>query len=149
MCLKSEYFTSAKERDKAMAPCVAKRDIKVYKKVTSYSSLREKGKNFFSPHRSFEYTKGFHYYQEGDDKFKITRRYNGPCRFFFEVDMGLHAWRTKEKASQSTGRFTFEMIIPKGSLYYKGSNGDIVADQLIFPKNAKYVPVGNTRSHRK
>lgn len=99
-------------------PTIARRDITVYKRL--YST----GK---APYRDFYYKKGFHYYQEGEP-FSFIR--NGS---FVKVREGLHAFVSEKRASESwVGVKTVKMIIPKGSKYYRGDNGDIVSDNLIW-----------------
>lgn len=125
---------------------VTKQDMIVYKTLY-YKYLHNEGQKwknqygsgivntkFTSPYCNFEYELGYHYYQEGKDKF--TYDYNNSCTEFY-VNKGLHAWLSQKTAeSRRAGNIVVECIIPKGSEYFKGEY-DIVSDNLILVKIVK------------
>lgn len=75
---------------------------------------------------------------------KIVRRYGGNSRLIFE---GVHALTSLKSAMHAAngvyvgyGRaVVYAMYIPKGAKYYLGTDGDIVANKLMFPKKAKQL----------
>lgn len=126
MCLTSKRYNTEKERNIAMKPLIAKKDFKVYKILQEFT-LR-------SPYKNFKYEKGFHYYE---DK-KLVPRIGINMGYYFVVNEGLHCFKDKIKAINYMNGWLFnckiyEMIIPKGSKYFIGYDGDIATDNLIFP----------------
>lgn len=64
-------------------------------------------------------------------------------RPFEEVREGLHSWRTLSRAythCRVLGAIIFPAIIPKGSKFYYGRNGDIVSNQLVVYKSMDDIP---------
>lgn len=101
---------------------VAKKDIPVYKLLT----LNRDG-TFESPVREFPYTLNTVMVSPLET---LTRR-------TISVDLGLHAFRDRNHAfssllySHSIRTLVLKAIIPKGSLYIKGVEGEIISNQLI------------------
>lgn len=56
----------------------------------------------------------------------------------YSVHKGLHTYRKREAAFAYRGG-TFHAIIPKGSQYYLGCEGDIVSNQLIVTQKVKDI----------
>lgn len=108
----------------------AKTDIVVYKWLVERRNWSYKeGKivsTYLSPHRSYEYHRGTHYYQTGTGAFTFR-----PYGNSLEVNAGLHAYT---KRPRNPDRSYFKMIVPKGSTYFISWDGkEIVSDNLIFP----------------
>lgn len=126
MCLTSKRYNSREKRNIAMKPLIAKKDMTVYKILKKF--------NLRSPYKNFRYEKGFHYYE---DK-KLVPRIGINIGYYFTVNEGLHCFKDKIKAINYMDVWLndceiHEMIIPKDSKYFIGSNGDIATDNLIFP----------------
>lgn len=118
MCL----FTEQKE------PKIADKDIIVYKvgKITN--------KQFISPYQYYSYTKN-ELQREIKIHSEITHIING--YYYRVVDEGYHAYLTFRRALNSfylIGKHIGKFIIPKGSKYYIGDDGDgdIVSSQIIY-----------------
>lgn len=54
--------------------------------------------------------------------------------FNWEVDEGFHSYWTEAAISdiQKAGREIFYAVIPEGSNYYIGTDGDVVSDRLVI-----------------
>lgn len=123
MCL-TIFFTDSYRKARIRERKIADKDIIVWK------NLRKAGNGIFkSPHQEFIYERGFLYFQTG-----IQFSYFD-CGYKMEVQRGLHSWKTRKEAQiqKNWPCITFEMVIPKGSIYYEGYLGDIVSNQLWFP----------------
>lgn len=104
----------------------AKKDIKCYKVLETYKGRRYKFRSPFMDHK---------YYFNTLYKAKlVSEGVHGSD--LIRIDEGLHAFTSKEEARMLQGRsrvlFIFKAIIPKGSLYCKGLDRDIVSNQLII-----------------
>lgn len=129
MCLiVNKTWKSLKTAKKSSIP-VAKEDIKVYKLLQKRTNL--------SPYQMAKYEKGK---LHESPIIRYIRVSLFPHGCYYKVEQGLHAYRTIEKAKS---RFSYqeryckvvEMIIPKGSKYYIGTNDDIVSNKLYWPKD--------------
>ena len=111
---------------------IATEDIKVWKCLEIKNKSNTTGR---APYRGTLYKEGelkkvkafgFGYYQHDDGKWDV------------DIDQGLHACTTYQTATwlKSSDRFIVEMIIPKGTKYFKGDDNDIVSLQLLWPKKA-------------
>ena len=110
---------------------IAKRDIPVFK------VLRRVGINLCSPYQDVRYeqgkTKRVKLQHEPSHKYQWWRARN--------IDIGLHAFVNKTNAEDlarkvqglsTAAAVLVDMIVPKGSAYYLGTNGDIVSSRLKF-----------------
>ncbi len=109
----------------------ANKDIIVYKLL-----LKKKARNgtfkYISPFKEFQYKKGEHYYQT-DDWCTATVVSVGSMGFYLEINEGLHSYLNPFFASTwYNNSVLVKMVIPKGSRYFMGQNGDIVSDNLIW-----------------
>lgn len=101
---------------------VAETDILVYKKL-----IRE---NNLTPYQYYKIEKNTHYYQKGR-KFTFNF-YKWFGRYRLEIYEGLHSLINITNMWSHTSIKRVKAIIPKGSLYLKGEENDIVSDNLIF-----------------
>jgi hypothetical protein len=80
---------------------------------------------------------------ENDDYFSVVQNYRWePDRLVTvkiikkheEINEGLHAYRTLLTARQSIYLYKIikKVVIPKGSEYYLGKDGDIVSNQMML-----------------
>lgn len=131
MCL---TFTGFKTREEARKfynnPKIAKKDINVYKALKPLSSHQGK-----SPHKSFYYDQGTHYYNVGR---KFSAKILKPWHtWVVDIHQGLHACTHLERVKIHSQHYV-RMIIPKGSKYYVNHIAkEIVADNLIWPHTRK------------
>ena len=123
MCLTIKGFRTRKEA-REFQPFIAKKDIKVYKVLNVFDC---------SPYRNFKYEKGYHY------STKFTKYFSRWVNWVIRINSGLHAYRSFTKAEENRSNNYYPsdykvvtMYIPAGSKYYKGINGDIVSDNLIW-----------------
>lgn len=97
------------------AMSVATKNITVYKKLSHGNSSPVKG----------------HRYKAGVLKKKVTLHLS----IYGSVSEGYHAYVSKKEAKRHLWHGTtskiVKMTIPKGSGYYRGNNGDIVAERLF------------------
>ncbi len=132
MCLIVNKNFKTKTEAKKYKHLIAKEDIKVYKILEACGNDRTKG---YAPYYNFLYEKGFQY---TEDKFEIDYNLNSNNEYFITVEQGLHALATNKKKyirmflECRLNGMCVEMIIPKGSKYYLGTNNDIVTDNLIW-----------------
>lgn len=103
---------------------IAKDNITVYKK------LWKLGKDYVSPHRCFPYEKGTHYYQDGN--WCTFNTMYTTCGIQLEINEGLHAYLNPIFVTLGNDMVVVKMIVPKGSKYFIGIDGDIVANNLIW-----------------
>src|SRR5690349_7303264 len=112
MCLTvAQRYASKKEAIEACkSPLIAKKDITVYKGLKKVNDTTG-----VSPHRRFEFKKGFHYYQD-DDTFGFTVK---PSLFEWVITIreGLHACQKKRRAVTHS-QYVVKMIVPKGAKYF-------------------------------
>lgn len=139
MCLTLNYNNLSAAYKARKNPLVAKQDIVVFKMLKKVGDGRKT--KYQSPYRTFEYNRGTHYYEEKGNEFG-KKVYASWGKVTMDINQGLHAYTTLEKADmeayRSSNLVIFKMIIPKGSLYYINVNSrEIVADNLIFPYNAR------------
>jgi hypothetical protein len=127
MCLRiyEDFRTRRKAREFMDSPKIATKDILVWKVIES---------NGVSPYRYFKYEKGYHYYQTGKKPFGFKLQ-QGFCRWFIEINMGLHSCksinRAKEVQGLSSTRKVVKMYIPKGAKYFENER-EYVSDQLVW-----------------
>jgi len=132
MCLVvKKKFKDLKDA-KAYKPLIATKDIKVYKILDLLTDVGGK-----APYRGFRYQKGFQYTES-----KLELCYDlFNSKYEINVDQGLHAYVKRDcpeirnylssyYSNNESG--VVEMIIPKGSIYYLGTNNDIVTNNLIW-----------------
>lgn len=127
-------------------PKIAQDDIEVWKVLT------DKG---LSPYRDYQYHPGM-------NKPACAKTVPVPVEQEYINGGYLHAYKTKEKAELCTkirsyektvnlaGDITFvqvykeyvvqRMLIPKGSIYYDGADGDICAERLHWPEEGAVHP---------
>lgn len=134
MCLTTKGFPTKKEALKYKKEGeILKKDLIVYK------ILNKTRTGYFSPFQDTQYERGYHYYQtEKPFTFSGVRRKWFSYVYGFTIDRGLHSYVNKIIAEDShayrrcmNGRVV-KMVIPKGSKIYRGINGDIVSDNLIW-----------------
>lgn len=99
----------------------AKNDIEVYKVLTSHNK---------SAVKRFQYKRGIVYPYIGLEPVETFRS---------SIHAGYHSFKTKDRAELNRSFWHHEcrvvkFIIPKGSKYYLGTNGDIVSTRIKFPK---------------
>lgn len=133
MCLTIKELIPNRVNAKNPKPLIAKEDIRVWKGLHMQTT-----RTGITPHQNFQFEKGQHYYQEGNDfTFKVgtkTSTYvNGKVVRGYEVSVyeGLHACTTRSKAFDHAP-WVVPMTIPKGARYFLGKKGDIVSNQLIW-----------------
>lgn len=110
----------------------ADKDIEVWK-----SAREMKGKRYYTPHKYMIIKKGMHYYQtDKEPKFTFISEYGNATRYSewtgcleINVHVGLHSYTDKTLCNDD---IALKAIIPKGSRYLQGNNGDIVSDNLII-----------------
>lgn len=131
MCLYLKKTFPNKEAAKAYMqnPPLTKRNIVVWKGLERHH-INPSRNTLKSPYNSFIYEKGNHYYQTGQKfTFSISKGYNG--RYSVTINRGLHACISSE-AAHKHGSHAVEMVIPKGSILFRGMSNDIVTDNLIW-----------------
>ncbi len=138
MCLtlKRNYTTYRGAKRASERPKIAKKDIVVYKILKNRRVGLSGRPAWATVYQNFKFSKGYHYYQEvykSEGEFGISFKQDS-LGVRVRIDEGLHAWTTKSTASRNCFGDVkiFEMIIPKGSKYYLGRNGDIVSNNLIW-----------------
>ena len=103
-------------------PKIAQNDIEVWKVLTD---------DGLSPYLDYPYHPGMN---------KPTEQSVVPVPVEqSQIDFGyLHAYRKKEKAElnlfEPVGYMVQRMLIPKGTVYYEGDDGDICAECLYWPE---------------
>ena len=106
-------------------PRIAQDDIEVWKVLTDEG---------LSPFQDYQYHLGINKPAEQ----KVT-----PVEQLLIDDGYLHAYRKKEKAELNAFKYTriigaehvvHRMLIPKGTAYYEGNNGDICSECLYWPE---------------
>ena len=127
MCLITSHFYH-KENSKHNVKClVAKEDILVYKCLDCEDGV------YCTPFRYMPivFTKGKYVY----NKVNMPK---SKCEWNDTIGVGIHAYSTKNAAialSKSfywgNGTSMHYAVIPKGSNFYIGNNGDIVSNNLI------------------
>lgn len=133
MCLNSKKrFKTSKEAGEYKGE-IAKKDIVVYKVLDRATETCGQ-----APYQSdFYYEKGMHY-TESELKIVVQKGLNDYC---LQIHQGLHAFVSKNNHGineymamhkKHCGSKAIEMIIPKGSIYYLGTNNDIVTNNLIW-----------------
>ena len=109
-------------------------DRLVYKGLDGFGTRTKgarKGKQHgCSPHRSMNYDEGYHYTEK-----TLTFNYD-PDDKTINVTRGLHAAMTIKKAKDH-GWKAIPMIIPAGSIFLLGDDGDVVTNNLIWPDGSK------------
>lgn len=137
MCLtvwtdRTNFNLLMKASDTESFMMIAKEDIVAYKLL---DKVRVKGKvKYLSPHKDYEYKKGYHYYQKGKSPFTYTFGYT--C---FKVNEGLHVYRTLHDAyccMNHGNNVVVKMIIPKGAKYF-ANGSERASSALIFPARGK------------
>lgn len=100
-------------------PAISDRDIVCWKRFR----VTPNGTHY-TPHQHFKWERN----TEQRSKLGIVGLYSGNI----EINEGLHAHTTKEKALQSKGvdQVIRTMIIPFGTPHYYGTNSDIVATSM-------------------
>lgn len=117
--LDKKFNKEAKAKFRKELISTAKKDIKVWKILKCYDGI------YRSPFRGFKY--------EPDVLYKAILKPDIEfSRAIFHA--GLHSYRTCSKATykRGSGAVIIEMIIPKGSKYVIGTNGNIVSNRLIW-----------------
>lgn len=72
------------------------------------------------------------------DKMMVTKTTYKYKTADFQVNYGIHSWATKEKAGNSAdNKVVLMAVIPAGTPYYTGVNGDIVSEVLILDYEPK------------
>lgn len=111
-------------------PKVAASDITVYK-VGKACKLKLFGLTweYFRPYfrNNFKYTKN---HKQPKIKLNPTRDWVGVG---YKIEEGYHAYVKAQKYYKTMGVF----IIPKGTKYFLGANGDIVAETMVYKGNIK------------
>lgn len=135
MCLRiSDNYHSTTRKP---IPKKALKDIEVFKLLKR--AVRDGKKVWITPFQKFQYETGYVYYNRGKDPFTLKHPWYDGAEW--NVEQGLHAYRTLEKAIQTkkyeSNRQIFRAVIPKGSLYFMGTNDDIVSNQLQILELAK------------
>jgi hypothetical protein len=143
MCLtvNESFKSSYAARKYSKKPLVAEQDILVYKILRKITNK--------TPHQLYTFKQGYVHYRFGPQKFKFNFGkkhvyYPKPnpglraeMKYIIEVRDGLHAYQNKAEATIRLWRsrtVIHKMIIPKGSEYFIGDNGDIVATKLWWPE---------------
>ena len=117
-------------------PRIAQNDIEVWKVLTD---------DGLSPYQDYPYHPGMN---------KPTEQKEIPLEQMQIEDGYLHAYRSKETAEKYVVMFNLiffdrlapieyvaqRMIIPKGTAYYEGNEGDICAECLYWPEEETAAP---------
>lgn len=131
MCLTVNERFKSKEAAIAAAsnPLIAKEDIIVYKALGAFRN--DEKTRARSPHRFFEFEKGYHYYQD-DDTFGFRYNFDAwEAEWKIVIHEGLHACLKKSRA-ENHSKNVVRMTVPKGTKYFLNKLGDIVSTQLIW-----------------
>lgn len=131
------FRTKSEMQNRMKNPDMTKRAMTVYKVL---SGRRDDKVCLESPYMGQQYEIGWTYEVE-NFTFKKRQCYIHPATYL-EVEKGIHAYRTYESAKIShfcryIDRFIVKCIIPKGTPYFKGLNGDIVALRMTFKEIIK------------
>ena len=126
MCLNIKQTFKTRKAARAFKPLITKRSRLVYKVGRSYGAT-----GFISPHRYFKYTIGETVKIRSFGKEIINSWSN------YEIDItkinitkGFHAWRSLKIAKRcrlNDEYNVYKCIIPAGTPYYLGDDGDIVS----------------------
>lgn len=106
--------------------------LTTHKDKVVYKVLEKTDKNFVSPYRFFTYKIG--------KKYEVNEHYfNEKEHDIVEIYNGLHSYSSIKHARNMSFPLTsyeklFVAIIPKGSKYLYGNNGDIVSNKLIVKR---------------
>lgn len=127
MCFLKVYN---RKYNKPPKPCVAKKDITVYKMLTH---------DDFSPYASIIINDATEKWIKGWEYFETTPFLTANMWWnqLFVSGHAFHSKKTKEKAelmrNRNPNRKVVTMIIPKGALYYE-NNSEYVSSSLIYPE---------------
>lgn len=111
-----------------MVAIQAARDITTFKRVYHGGKKGE----YESEYRSFNYTKGYYYYETDFNKRKYNRRVIGKALHSYVLE-NLPAFSYMfDAASSSPAMILIECVIPKGAYYYIGDNNDIASSGLVI-----------------
>jgi hypothetical protein len=127
MCLIVNHsFHKKKDKKGFPLPLRAKKDIKVVK------ALMVSNGKYYSPVKGFIYHPGFIYSITNKKQFGITKnkRFSGGPQY--EIGRGFHSFSNGGKYFYTLRKIIF--IIPKGALYYRGTDGDWVSNKIYFPE---------------
>lgn len=134
MCLNTKKRFDTFKEAQAYKGEIATKDIVVYKVLDRASKTYGQ-----APYQSdFYYEKGIQY-TESKLKIEVKRSFND--EYCLQIHQGLHAFVYKTCKGikeymylhkQDCKSKAIKMTIPKGSIYYLGTNGDIVTNNLIW-----------------
>lgn len=137
MCLRIDP-KKHKKRGQNYISHKTKRNLIVYKRLSYYSNYDNY--SFYTPFQRLQVKIG----EKGSIlKARFTYSY-----FHNEINTGIHAYATKKRAIRSMrynpGGIIIKATIPKGTRYYLGDDGDIVAmkmkiGEIIYGKS-KLIP---------
>jgi hypothetical protein len=111
-------------------PAIAEKDIIAYKAL-----LKEDDKSASAIYQSYKYTFDTLYTNEEPPSVNYE-----PCIDLYIIGKGFyHSFKRKKsaealRAAAPIHRKVYKVTIPKGSLYYEGSDGDICSNQIIIHK---------------
>ena len=130
MCLVTSTFYHKKDNNRNVKCFVAKEDILVYKCLDCEDGV------YCTPFRYMPivFTKGKYVY----NKVKMSQKIGCGIRENAVVSKGIHAFSTRGNAIKLV-KFFYDVngtsmhyaVIPKGSNFYLGSQGDVVSNNLI------------------
>jgi hypothetical protein len=119
---------------------IANNNIICYKRLMAkkWKNQHGSGIKLTSPFKNFPYEIGYHYYQEGDEKFRIEKDHflSLSNSNSWDIHDGLHSYNNLNCAInlKNLDEVIVECTIPQGSEYFEGTFGDLVSDQLIINK---------------
>ena len=81
-----------------------------------------------------------------DDNERVRKDFSDMTPHYLEIDCGIHAFREFPSETSLRWSLAFNMkpgykvvvmkgVIPRGTKYFEGTDGDIVADRMILYKN--------------
>ena len=132
MCLTVDKRFHGKTRP--FYPLWAEHDMYVYKILKKYRSGGET--RYSTPYQHMVVKSGYEYY--ASDFGIDTWSSNG------QVSHGLHSWTKRQLAARDCsyrdGENVFVAIIPQGSRYFVGTEGDVVSEKLIMLNKRRVWP---------
>lgn len=137
MCLTLLEKFPTREKARAVRPKVARTDMIVYRRFEKW----EDASYLVSPHRGAIYELGKEYRSRLGRTCFQEWGWTNCGRWCVDINQGRHAWRTLKDAGYSIGSgccsytdVILRCVIPKGSEYFDGNDGDIVSTCIRLPK---------------
>lgn len=130
-----QRFGRFKSMRKACKGKIAKEDITVYKCL--FREEDGSSYKYVSPFKNCKYKEGFAMASPIAPSVYFPSVGRG---FTINIDRGVHSYGRlipHWSGSANTGIVAVEMVIPKGTRYFKNEDGEVVSELLKWPKEAK------------